>query len=238
MIDTHSHIIFDIDDGSKSIEESISMIKKMKDIGYTSIIATPHYIENSYYDSDNESKKEKLNIIREELEKSNINIKLYLGNEIFIQDDILHKIKDRKISTLNNSNYLLVELPLYEKISDDLDIFYELITKGAKIILAHPERYAIFQKNPKEIEKYIELGVLLQGNIDSLSGKYGTKSKKLFIKLLKQRKFFILGSDIHTTNSSFYERLSSLKKEAIKLTNEEYINNLMVNNPKKIIDNN
>lgn len=237
MIDIHSHIIFDVDDGSKTIEESISMIKKMRKIGYTSIIATPHYIENSYYSANNRIKKEKLQILQERLRESNIDVKLYLGNEIFIQDEILKKILKQEIHTLNNSSYMLIELPLEEKLNSDLDIFYELITSGAKIVLAHPERYKIFQKDPKSIEKYTEMGILLQGNIDALSGKYGKESKKLFIKLLKQRKYFAFGSDIHNSKAGFYDRFEELKKECIKLTDEAYFNELTIINPNKIINN-
>ena len=105
---------------------------------------------------------------------------LYLGNEVFIQDNIDKKIINGKIYSLNNSQYILIELPLNERINDDLDIIYELITKGAKVVLAHPERNRVFQQDIKELDNFLELGVLLQGNIDSLSGKYGKKAKTIF----------------------------------------------------------
>ena len=237
MIDTHSHIIYGIDDGSVSIEESVSMIKKMRNAGYSAIIATPHYIDDTEYRANNKEKQERLELIREKVKESNIDIKLYLGNEVFIGDFIIDKILNKEIYTLNNSDYIMIELPLDEKLNYDLDVIYNLIDKGAKVVLAHPERYRIFKKNYKEVQKYLDMGVLLQGNIDSLSGKYGRDSKKLFIKLLKERKYFILGSDIHTTISKFYDRVNDLKSEAIKLTDENYINQLMVENPSKIINN-
>ena len=237
MIDIHSHIIYGIDDGSQSIEESISMIKKMKDAGYSSIIATPHYIENSYYAADNKLKKERLEEIKERLKEENIDIKLYLGNEIFIQEDIIKKIIKGEIHTLNNSKYLLVELPLNERLNDALDILYELTTTGAKVVLAHPERYAIFKKDPEEVEEYLETGILLQGNIDALSGKYGREAKRLFEKFMRERKYFALGSDVHTDKSSFYSRLPEMKEEAIRLTDKEYVKELMEVNPNKIINN-
>ncbi|MGN1337092.1 MAG: tyrosine-protein phosphatase [Candidatus Coprovivens sp.] len=236
MIDTHSHILFGIDDGARTIEESISILEKMSQIGYKSIILTPHYISPDMYDANNSKKKELVEILKKELEERNINIDLYLGNEIFIQNDIDKKIIDGEIYTLNNSSYLLIELPLNEKLNDDLDIIYELINQGAKVILAHPERYTQFQKNPKELEKYLELGVLLQGNIDVLSGKNGTKAKKLFKNLLKNRQYFILGSDIHRSSSEYFKRFPKLKKKVISLTDEEYFNDLLINNPQKILE--
>lgn len=237
MIDVHSHIIYDIDDGSKSLEESISMIEKMYNAGYTEIIATPHYIENSLYAANNKIKKEKLDIIEKKIIEKNIDVKLYLGNEIFIQDKILKKIIKGEIYTLNNSSYMLIELPLEERLNCDLDILYELTLRGAKVVLAHPERYMIFQKDNSLIDKFLDLGVLFQGNIDALSGKYGKSAKKLFIKLLKNRSYFVLGSDIHTSKSNFYKRVEKLKKEVIKLTDEDYLLDLTVNNPELIIKN-
>ena len=236
MIDIHNHVLFGIDDGAKTIEESISILKNMSLIGYTSVIATPHYISSSSYAANNKKKKELINELKEKIKENNIDIDLYLGNEIFIQNHIDKKIIEGEIYTLNNSSYMLIELPLYERLNFDLDIFYELINKGAKVILAHPERYRIFQKNPKEIEKYLELGILLQGNIDSLSGKYGNESKKLFKKILKDRKYFALASDIHHSKTEYFKRFSKLRKKIIKLTDENYFDELLIYNPKKIID--
>ena len=103
MTDIHSHIIFDVDDGSKSIEESLKLLKMLNDVGFDNVIMTPHYIEDTEYCSYNPEKLEKLNILREEAKKNNININLYLGNEIFINDHIPESINEGKIYTLNNS---------------------------------------------------------------------------------------------------------------------------------------
>ena len=185
MIDVHNHVLFGIDDGSKNIEESINILKNMYAIGYTDVIATPHYISNDLYDTNNKKKKEILEILKNKLREDNIPMNLYLGNEVFIQDNIDKKIINGKIYSLNNSQYILIELPLNERINDDLDIIYELITTGAKVVLAHPERNRVFQQDIKELDNFLELGVLLQGNIDSLSGKYGKKAKTIFKIILK-----------------------------------------------------
>ena len=118
MIDTHNHVLFGIDDGAKDIEESISILEKMALIGYTSVIATPHYISNDLYDANNKKKKEIIEILKEKLKEKNIKIDLYLGNEIFIQNHIDKKIVRGEIYTLNNSRlispdtYLTLLLPV------------------------------------------------------------------------------------------------------------------------------
>ena len=116
MTDLHSHIIFDVDDGSNSIEESIELIKKLKSVGFDNIIMTPHYIEGSDYCSTNKEKINKLKRLRNEVKNNNIDINLYLGNEIFINDHIIDGIKEGKIYTLNNTKYLLFELPFHNQI--------------------------------------------------------------------------------------------------------------------------
>lgn len=86
MTDIHSHLIYGIDDGARSLEESIELIKKLSSIGFDNLIITPHYIEDSEYSASNEIKEEKLEIIRDELKKNNINVNIFIGNEIFINE--------------------------------------------------------------------------------------------------------------------------------------------------------
>lgn len=236
MIDIHTHILFGIDDGSKTIEESLDILKSLSEIGFTKIILTPHYIDNSEYKANNKLKKELLNELRDAVKEKNIPIELYLGNEVFIDDDIIEKIYAHEIYTLNNTSFLLVELPLVEKFEYALEVFFELKSKGVQIVLAHPERYLMIQKNIKLINDFIEAGCLLQGNIDSLSGKYGKAAQKVFIKLLKDHKYFVLASDVHHARSSYFERFDTLKKEVIKLTDEKYFKELFIDNPTKILN--
>lgn len=237
MIDIHSHILYGIDDGARTIEESIEIIRRMSELGYKKIIATPHYIENTEYVADNKKKKELLEEIKNRLDEENISVEVYLGNEIFIDDDLLKRMVSKEIYTLNNTNYILLELPRLDKCGYALDLIYELTRRGVKVVLAHPERYVAFQKDFKLIEKYLELGVLLQGNIDSLSGKYGPHAKKLFIKLMKKRMYFVLASDIHHANSNFFDVFDDLKKKAIRYSDNEYVDDLLINHPQMILDN-
>lgn len=238
MIDIHSHIIYGIDDGAADIEESMEIIRNLYKVGYTKVIATPHFIENTEYTANNKIKKQRLNELRKRSKEENLNIELYLGNEIFLEEDIIGKILNQEIYSMNNNEYILVELPMNSQNINDLDILTELICTGAKVILAHPERYSIFLKDPDKINEYIESGVLLQGNIDALSGKYGKNVKKLFIRYLKERKYFAVGSDIHRGQSDYYKRVPSLKKEVVKLTDEDYLMDLVENNPRIILGSN
>ena len=230
MTDIHSHIIFDVDDGSSSIEESIKLIKELKSVGFDNIIMTPHYIEGSEYSSGNEEKLTKLALLKEEVKKQKIDINLYLGNEIFINDHIIEGIKEDKIYTLNNSKYLLFELPFHNQIIGLADIVYEMKVAGYIPILAHPERYSYFQKNPHLLDELKKEGLLFQCNYASILGNYGIGAKKLLKYLLKKEYVDYFGTDIHHINKTFViDNFDKIKKHIIKITGEEYFQKIINN---------
>jgi len=231
MTDIHSHILFDVDDGSKSLEESIEILKQMQEIGFKNIILTPHYIEGSEYCSKNAEKKEKIEQLRKELEKQNIKINIYLGNEIFINNNIYDSIRNGSIHTLNNTKHILVELPFHNQIVNLEDIIYELKIKGLVPIIAHPERYTYFQKNNKEIDRLREEGFLFQGNFASILGYYGKESQKLLKYMLKKGYIDYLGTDIHHASKTYVlDNFKKIEKNIIKITKENYYQEILNNN--------
>lgn len=230
MTDIHSHIIFDVDDGSKSIEESIELLRQMKEVGFDNVIMTPHYIANAEYDATNDIKLEKLEILRNEVKKEKIDINLYLGNEIYISNHILEDIKDGNIYTLNNSKYLLFELPFHNQILNLEDTIYELKISGFTPILAHPERYDYFQDNYRLVDKLKEEGLLFQCNFASITGFYNKRSQKLMKYMLKKGYVDYLGTDIHHTYKAYtLEKFALIKKKIIKIAGEDYYNKIIEN---------
>ena len=223
MTDIHSHILFDVDDGAKNIDESITLLKKLSEIGFKNVILTPHYIKGSEYNSQNKEKLTKLKELKEELTTQNININIYLGNEIFINSEIYDLIKTGYIYTLNNTKYILVELPFHNQIVNLEDIIYELKVKGLVPIIAHPERYSYFQKNYKEIDRLREEGFLFQGNYASILGYYGKESQKLLKYMLKKQYIDYLGTDIHRVNKTYViDNIKKIEKKILKITKEDY----------------
>lgn len=230
MTDIHSHILFDVDDGSSSIDESVELLKKMNDVGFDNVILTPHYIEGSEYHCENKEKKTKLNQIQEELSKQNISINIYLGNEIFINNNIYDLIKNNIIHTLNNTRYTLIELPFHNQIMNLEDIIYELKLKGLIPIIAHPERYTYFQENYKEVDRLREEGFLFQGNYASILGYYGKESQKLLKYMLKKKYIDYLGTDIHHINKTYVlDNFKKIEKTIIKITKKDYYEEIKQN---------
>ena len=190
MIDFHSHILPGIDDGSRSIEQTIRMLKEAKEAGFTKIISNSHYIEG-YYESDEAERTELLN----EVQKNISGIELYLGNEIYITNNMINLIQNKKASTINNSKYVLFEFPLSAKSMNDKEVVYRLIENGFVPVIAHPERYSYVQDNPEYIEELAEMGALFQANYGSIIGMYGKKAEKTLKKLLKNDLIRFFGSD-------------------------------------------
>ena len=235
MIDTHSHLIYGVDDGSKTLEESIKILSELTKMGITDTIITPHYINETNYMSTKIDNLKKLNILKKELKKNNININLYLGNEVYIDKNISSLVKDNKICTLNNKEYILIELPMSGIYSDYQDILANLINEGFKVVLAHPERYSTFQKDFNKIYELNDIGVLFQCNVGSILGEYGIKAKKVVKRILKEDLVFMFGTDIHHNNKSI-DFVEKSKNKIKKYVSEEKLEDLFINNDKKIIN--
>lgn len=237
MIDIHSHIINEIDDGSRDFDESIAIAKKMEGIGYNTMVVTPHYVTGSKYICDNKSKQEKLDAISLELKKQNIEMKLLLGNEVFIDSDIVSLVKKKKIATMNGSKYILIELPVSRAMNDLFEILFEIRSKGYIPIIAHPERYTFLQENPSMTLKFLEMGCLFQGNMMNIVEKYGRHAKKLFLYMLKNNQYQILATDVHHQDDMLFQVFPKVKKELIHLTSEETFRLLTEENPLKVLNN-
>lgn len=233
MIDLHSHILFETDDGSKIIEESIKMAKEAESAGFTTICCTPHYLEPRYIKTKEEN-KQTLERLKQELSNSEINIELVLGNEIFITNNIEELVNNEKVSTLGDSEYILFELPLFQKLPNAIDILRNL--PYSKMILAHPERYEYVQKDISYLDEFIEMGILLQGNYESIIGKYGRGAQKTIKKLLKQRKIDLLSTDAHKPLST-YSRMAEIEKKLRKVIKEDYYKSLTEETPRDILKN-
>lgn len=234
MIDIHNHLLFGIDDGSKTIEESVDVLRNMEKCGYTDIILTPHYIDGSKYSNKKDDNLKRLDILKNELKKNNIFINLYLGNEIYIDEDIKKYLKKNYISSLNNTEYLLIELPMSGEFAGYQEIFKDLIMDGYKVILAHPERYLTFQDDYDLIYELKDMGVLFQCNIDSLVGKYGPYAKDTLIKLLNDGHVSFLATDIHHTKHDF-DIWKTAEKIALKYISSEDFKVLTKTNPSQLI---
>jgi len=233
MEDIHSHLLYGIDDGSKSIDESIELLKDMEKQGIEELVLTPHYVENTKYNCNNKDKIRLYQSLIERAKAEGININIYLGNEVFITPNIVKLIENDEIATINNSKYILFEFPLRQIYSNTALIISDMVKNGYTPILAHPERYESFQEHPDVVEEYLRMGVLMQGNFTSLFGKYGKTSEKTLKYFLKNKWISFLGSDTH---HEYNYSVKKLEKMLYKITKDrQYVEDLLHNNFDKVI---
>lgn len=235
MIDIHSHIIPNVDDGARSVEETFNILKEAQEAGFTDVILTSHFLLN-YYETNAQELifwKEKL---QEVLKKQGTKINLHSGMEIYITNQMEELLENKKILTLANSRYMLIELPLATNVKYFDYVVYYLEAKGIKPIIAHPERYKCVQKDPDIVEEYIEKGCLIQCNYGSIVNLYGREAEKTIKTLLKKNQVHFLGSDVHRENGTYLIILDAIKKIR-KIIGKNKINEITTINPKKILQN-
>ena len=235
MIDFHTHILPNIDDGSRSIDETFNLIKEAESAGFEGIILTSHYIEE-YYETDTPEREVWLKAICENLKNKNINIDLYLGNEIYLTENLIKLLENAKASTINNTSYVLFELPLYEEPLNLYDVIYQMLQNKLVPILAHPERYSYVQKEPEMVYDLIQKGVLIQSNYGSILGQYGEKAQIILRKLLENNLVHFLGTDVHR-QGTIYSKIPQCLKEIREIIGEEKLEELTTINPKLVLSN-
>ena len=224
MVDIHSHIINEIDDGSKSIEMTINMLKKAEESGTTDIIATPHFMRGRF-EVEYKEVIEKVEELKKIVKENNIDIKIYVGQEVYYSKNLLEYYNDKMIGTINNTKYMLIELPMLDfDIDEVINTIYELQIRGIVPIIAHPERYKPFIKKPSMINALINEGMLFQMNAGSIAGDFGKDVKKTAAKYLEHNVYSFIGSDAHRDrgrDTDISEALNILELPQKK----EFINN-------------
>ncbi|MCQ2571239.1 MAG: hypothetical protein MJ154_03260 [Candidatus Saccharibacteria bacterium] len=233
MIDIHSHVLPGVDDGSKTIKESLEILQGLEEQGITDLICTPHYIPETNQVSPHSENLGIFKKLQENAEKKGLKIKLYLGNEIYIDKSIAKLLRTKKISPLSKNKYILVELPMSGEFEQYEDILLSLVQKKWKVILAHPERYHSFQKNYNKIRELYMQGILLQCNLGSVVGQYGKHAKKTVKKMAKDKLIFCFGTDTHRVRD--FSEIAKAQKKLRKFYEFYELDSVLVQNPLKIV---
>ena len=190
MIDIHSHLIPGVDDGSQSLEESLSLLNQAEQDGITELVTTPHFMKNGEFRTKAPELVQRFNELKQAYTGS---IRLHLGNELYIHPDLPELLGKDKILTLAESDYILVEFP-FQNYKDEYDeILYELALRY-RIIIAHPERYSYVQEDPNFCLRWLNEGYYLQANQNSLFKK---ETKKVLISMIEHGFISFVASDAH-----------------------------------------
>jgi protein-tyrosine phosphatase len=145
-------------------------------------------------------------------------------------------LKKHKASTINDTKYVLFELPMQNELPNLKKVIYDLIGNGYRPIIAHPERYSYVKENPNWLIQYIEIGVLFQSNYASIIGLYGKQAQKTVKQLLKNSMIYFLGSDVHRPKT-IYTKMPEIMKELEKNLDRGQLNKLTRTNAELVLQN-
>lgn len=234
MIDIHNHLLFGVDDGSKSLEESLEMARQYVDAGYEGVVLTAHYYEN-VYTSTKEDNEKRFGILKDALAKENIPLDIYLGNELYYSAHIPRWLKERKIHSMNGTAFVLMEFPMMDDPLHVSELVYQMQMEGFTPIFAHVERYAFVQKNPKVLLEYLNKGCVMQMNLDSVFSE--GKTGKALQYLLERKMIQVAASDSHQSEWRSPAKIPAALEKLSTMVDENYFNQLVYENPKRIIEN-
>lgn len=236
MTDIHCHILPDIDDGASSMEESLEMAGMAIDTGVTAIIATPHFRGEAESLSQLPRFQHRFSQFREALKEARIPLKLHLGAEILCLPQTPDLAREKKLPTLGDTNYVLIEFFFDESFSYMDESLGQIADCGYRIVVAHPERYGAIQDNPVLLEKWVRDGYVLQLNKGSVLGMFGSRTKQTAYAVLEMGLAHLFASDGHSA-SHRTPHMHKLKRWVESHCIPEYGEILLERNPRRILSN-
>lgn len=234
MIDIHTHILPGVDDGAKTVEQSLFMVRQGQEAGINTICATPHILHQVTPQFEQKINRS-FDLLKAKIAESESKVHLVLGSEIYVREDI-NSLKKFDFFTLNKTGkYLLMELPWGQFPLHVDRIVFELQLEGQIPIIAHPERSIITKKQLGNVENLVQKGALMQVNAGSLLGFFGRKIKRMTEELLRQNLVHFLASDAHDHFSCSIEILPQAFSCASKIIGEKKAKELVLSNPQRVI---
>ena len=230
MIDIHCHLLYGVDDGAKTIEESAAMLQEAKEQGVTDVILTPHYRHGffSYPKEEIESHFMKLYPIAEKL-----GIRIFPGTEYHVNSYIVEAFDSGRCRTLADTRYILCEYSHDSEYSYIYQMTQELIFHGYIPVLAHVERYqALYDFT--SVEELKNLGAWITVNADAVLGAEGGTPKRFCKKMLKEDYVDVIASDSHGIKNRVCHMKKCYEMVSKKFGND-YADKLFVLNPGKIL---
>ena len=233
--DIHCHILYGVDDGAQSLEESEAMIAAAREEGIRTIYLTPHYIYGkNHYDA--KTLRERFDTLQQRCSETYDDMSLYLGNEILYTPSVLEALDRGEALTLGDSQYVLVEFRTTEEYSVIYEGLKNLVEGGYSPIIAHVERYEALYRRVNRVEDLICLGAYLQVNCRSILGGPMNKTAAWVRRLIKNRSIHFVADDSHNMDG----RCPLMEAAAQKLLQKfdaDDAERILYFNPKRLLEN-
>jgi len=198
MIDIHCHILPGIDDGSRSLEESLKMAEIAVKDGIQEIVATPHSLDGVYTNRGEDIVSAVL-ALQAALSENHLDLKLHPGSDLHLCTNMVQRIRSGEACTINNAGkYMLMEFPSQMIPNRAKDEIFALKLNGITPIITHPERNAVVQHDPSVLYEFIQIGALAQLTAMSLTGDFGEYIAHISHILMRHRLIHIIATDAHS----------------------------------------
>jgi protein-tyrosine phosphatase len=231
VFDIHSHILPEVDDGSKSWDMSVAMCQMAAADGITHQVATPHANDRYHYD-------------REYLQGLVTHLQGLIGNTLTLSlgcdfhlsyDNMQDVLANPARYAIANTHYMLVELSNYSVPPQTTDCFTQLGDRGITSVITHPERNPIVRENLQRVVEWAEQGCVIQVTGSALTGFWGERSGKAARWLLEHDVVHILATDAHDT-AKRVPILSTARAAAAEIVGHEVAEALVESNPQAILN--
>lgn len=199
MIDLHTHILPGLDDGAQDLDCALAMAQLAADSGVNALVATPHCnlpgSRSNYWDR---GLHRSFTEFQQALDRAGIPITVFPGMEVFGTPQVPALLQEGRLITLAHSRYLLIEFPFRDYAGEATRVLSRVAELGYRPVVAHPERYRYVQENPTLLNRWVELGSLLQVNKGSILGRFGRREELLSLALLDRGFAAFVASDAHS----------------------------------------
>jgi len=237
MIDLHCHLLPEVDDGPETLAESIAMARAAYEDGVRTIVVTPHegpWLRRHSPGADS-TLKEEVRHLEEQVQQAGIPLALYPGLEIELDLDVVARLRAGRAHPLGSGPYVLLELPPYQRVLYLEQVIFEAQLAGWWPVLAHAERYAFVQENPRVLAPLVQRGVLVQVTVRSLTGEVGRAARETALRLLRQGLAHVLATDGHSASGPRRPVLSPGVAVAACVVGPARAEDMVVKTPQRIL---
>ena len=235
MYDIHAHILPGVDDGAKTPDDTLEMLRVAAEDGTRMMLATPHrrdITENSSVARVHELVAE----TNQQVKEAGLDITLTVGMENHIDLDLPQEVDKGRALVINGSRYILVELPFFGRPNYVEEVLFQLQGVGLIPVLAHPERLEVFLAEPDLLASLVDRGMLTQVTAGSILGHFGRQVRKFTVTLLRRGLVHILASDTHFPGGPRSPRLVPGVQGVSKIVGEERALAMVVDTPRAVLE--
>ncbi|MCZ2222899.1 MAG: histidinol phosphatase [Chitinophagales bacterium] len=224
--DMHSHLLPNLDDGSKSMEDTLHFIQELNKLGYEKLICTPHIL-SSVHPNTPQTILPRLAEVQQALHENNIKVKVEAAAEYMVDYDFEQLLKSGDELLTFGKNFILIEMSYLAPSPNIGQVIFDLRLRGLQPIIAHPERYNYYHHQFNQYKVFKDKGCWLQVNLLSLAGYYGKPIKKVAEKLIAEGMIDLIGTDMHHINHLNATKQLALDPKFYKILKDTPLKNRM-----------